>query len=81
MNVVIVILMIILAVIAFFILSYWGAAIVLVLGIAFAVYTAVARKQDRSVATIERGARREPTGVPRSGSGDAETANQRVGQE
>jgi len=81
MNIVIVVLTVVLAAIAFLILSYWGAAIVLVLGIAFAIYAAVARGQDRSVATIERGARREPTGVPRSGSADAETANERVGQD
>jgi uncharacterized membrane protein YgcG len=70
-----------LAVVAFFVLSWWGGAVVLIAGILFAVYVSVARSQDRSVGTVETGARREPTGVPRSGSSGAETANERVGQD
>ena len=70
-----------LAVVAFLVFAWWGGVIVLVAGVLFALYVAVARSQDRSVGTIETGARREPTGVPRSGSSGAETANQRVGQD
>jgi hypothetical protein len=70
-----------LAVVAFLVLSWWGGVIVLVAGVLFALYVAGARSQDRSVGTVETGARREPTGVPRSGSAGAETANKRVGQE
>jgi hypothetical protein len=66
-----------LAVVAFFILSWWGGAIVLVLGLAFALYIAAARKENPNVGTIQQ-ARREPTGVPRAASADAETANERV---
>jgi membrane protein required for beta-lactamase induction len=67
-----------LAVIAFWIASWWGGVIVLVLGVLAAMYIAGARSQDRSVGAVETGARREPTGRPRSGSAGAETANERV---
>jgi hypothetical protein len=70
-----------LAVFAFFVLSWWGGVIVLVGGVILAMYLAAARSQDRSVGTVETGARREPTGVPRSSSAGAETANERVGQD
>jgi hypothetical protein len=70
-----------LAVVAFFVLAWWGGVILLLAGAFLALYIAGARTQDRSVGTVETGARREPTGVPRSGSAGAETANQRVGQD
>jgi hypothetical protein len=70
-----------LAVVAFFVLSWWGGVIVLVGGALLAMYIIGARQQDRSVGTVETGSGREPTGVPRSGSAGAETANQRVGQD
>ena len=75
---VVVIAVIALAAVAFAVLSWWGGVIVLVAGILLAMYIAGARSQDRSVGTVETGARREPTGRPRSGSAGAETANERV---
>jgi hypothetical protein len=70
----------VLAVMAFLLLAWWGGAIVLVLGVAFVLYLAAARRENPSVGTIETG-RREPTGRTRSGSAGAETANERVGQD
>ena len=68
-------------VVLFLVTSWWGGVIALVLGIGFLVYTAGARRNDRSVATIERGRRTEPTGEVRSGSSGVTTSNQRQGQE
>jgi heme O synthase-like polyprenyltransferase len=68
-------------VVLFLLTSWWGGAIALVAGLLFLVYAAAARRNDRSVATIERGRRTEPTGQVRSGSAGVETSNQRQGQE
>jgi uncharacterized protein (DUF58 family) len=70
----------VLAALAFFLLTWWGAAIVLVLGVMLVLYLGAARQENPSVGTVETG-RREPTGTPRSASGGVETANQRTGQE
>ena len=74
-------LVLLVVVIAAIVASYWGGLIALVLGVAFILYAARARQGDRSVGTIERGRRQEPTGTVRSGSAGVETANQRQGQE
>jgi heme O synthase-like polyprenyltransferase len=68
-------------VVLFLVTSWWGGVIGLVAGVAFLVYAAAARRNDRSVATIERGRRQEPTGNVRTGSAGVETSNQRQGQE
>ena len=68
-------------VVLFLVTSWWGGIIALVLGALFLVYAAGARRNDRSVATIERGRRTEPTGNVRTGSAGVETSNQRQGQE
>jgi heme O synthase-like polyprenyltransferase len=68
-------------VVLFLVTSWWGGIIALVLGALFLVYAAGARRNDRSVATIERGRRTEPTGKVRTGSAGVETSNQRQGQE
>jgi predicted secreted protein len=70
----------VLAALAFLLLTWWGAAIVLVLGAILVLYVSAARKGDLSVGTVESGPR-EPTGTTRSATGGVETANQRVGQE
>ena len=70
-----------LAVLASFIIAWWGGPILVLLGIGLLLYLSAARKQDRTVGTVETGRRREPTGTVRSGSADVETANQRQGQE
>ena len=70
-----------LAILAFFILAWWGLPIALVLGVLAAIYIAQSRKSAGPRAgTIETGRRQEPTGMPRKSSGGAETANERVGQ-
>jgi hypothetical protein len=70
-----------LAILAFFILAWWGLPIAAVLGLVAGLYIAQSRKTaGPDAGTIERGRRREPTGVPRKSSGGAETANERVGQ-
>jgi hypothetical protein len=71
----------ILAVLAGILLTWWGGLIVLIAGILFLFYLASARKSDPSVGTIERGRRQEPTGQVRSGSPGVTTSNQRQGQE
>jgi hypothetical protein len=68
-------------IVLFFVASWWGGIIGLVVLGALLLYIAVARKENPDVGTIERGRRREPTGTVRSGSSGAETANQRQGQE
>jgi hypothetical protein len=67
-------------IILFLVASWWGGIIALVVLGGLMLYIAVARRQDPSVGTIERGRRREPTGRVRSATG-AETANRRQGQE
>ena len=81
MTYVIGLIVLLLAVIAGILLTWWGGLIVLVAGILFLFYLASARKTDPSVGTIERGRRTEPTGQVRSGSAGVETSNQRQGQE
>jgi hypothetical protein len=74
-------LVVILVAVLFLVASYWGGAIGLVVGILALLYFASARKSDKSVGTIERGRRTEPTGQVRSGSSGVTTSNQRQGQE
>jgi membrane protein implicated in regulation of membrane protease activity len=74
-------LVLVLAVAAGILLTWWGGLVVLIAGVLFLVYLASARKSDPSVGTIERGRRTEPTGQVRSGSAGVETSNQRQGQE
>jgi uncharacterized protein (DUF58 family) len=74
-------LIVIVVAILFFVTSFWGGAIGLVLGILLILYLVSARKTDPSVGTIERGRRQEPTGTVRSGSPGVTTSNQRQGQE
>jgi hypothetical protein len=72
---------VVLAVVAAFVLTMWGGAIVLVIGLAVVAYLTIARRENPDVGTIETGGRREPTGVPRARTSDADTANRRVGQD
>jgi len=67
-------------IVSLFVLAWWGLPILVVAGLLAALHIAGSRKSAGPEAgTIERG-RREPTGAPRKASGDAETANERVGQ-
>jgi hypothetical protein len=70
-----------LAVVAFFVLAWWGLPFLLVAAVLYGVYVLNSRKKggDPTAGTIERG-RKEPTGTIRKAHGDAETANERVGQ-
>jgi hypothetical protein len=68
-------------IVLFLVATWWGGILALVVLGALFLYILVARRQDPSVGTIERGRRREPTGTVRTGSSGAETANQRQGQE
>jgi hypothetical protein len=70
-----------LAIVALLIGIWWGAVILVLAAIGFFAYVTLARKSGEPVGAIERGRRREPTGVPRSSSAGAETANERVGQD
>jgi hypothetical protein len=67
--------------IVFLVATWWGGIIALIVLGALMLYIAVARRENPSVGTIERGRRREPSGRVRSGGAGAETANQRQGQE
>jgi hypothetical protein len=70
-----------LAILAFFVLAWWGLPIAAVLGLLAALYIAQSRKSaGPGAGTIETGRRQEPSGMPRKSSGGAETANERVGQ-
>ncbi len=60
--------------------SIWGLPVVLLTVLVIAGYFAAARKEGSSVATIERAKVKEPSGMPRSASGGAQTANERQGQ-
>ncbi|CAA9470759.1 MAG: hypothetical protein AVDCRST_MAG30-89 [uncultured Solirubrobacteraceae bacterium] len=64
--------------VAFF--SVWGLPVVLLSVLVIAGYLAVARKEGAPVVSMERAKPKEPTGMPRSAGGGAETANQRQGQ-
>jgi hypothetical protein len=68
-----------LSVIALLVFSLWGLPFVVLAVAALLTYVVVARRQDGSVATIERGKATEPTGRPRKASGGAGTANERIG--
>ncbi len=58
----------------------WGMPFSLIIGAILIAYVLSARKSGQPVATVERGRRQEPTGMPRKASSGAETANERVGQ-
>jgi hypothetical protein len=69
-----------LGIVALFVLAWWGLPILAVAGVLLLIHVMSSRQSEGPRAgTIERG-RTEPTGTPRKGSGDAETANERVGQ-
>ena len=70
----------ILGVIAVTLFGIWGFPFTLVIAALFLGYIVSARRRHGSVATIERGRRQEPTGMPRKSPGGADTANERVGQ-
>jgi hypothetical protein len=66
--------------VAFFVLAWWGLPFLAVAAVLFGLYVMRSRKTAGPTAgTIERG-RKEPTGTVRKAHGDAETANERVGQ-
>jgi hypothetical protein len=70
-----------LGVVAFFVLAWWGLPILVVAAVLALIHIMSTRKTaGPDAGTIERGRRTEPTGTPRKASGDAETANERVGQ-
>ena len=58
----------------------WGMPFSLVIGAVVIAYVLSARKSGQPVATVERGRRQEPTGMPRKSTSGVETANERVGQ-
>lgn len=60
--------------------SVWGAPVVLLIVLGVVAYLTLGRKGDKSLGTIERSKRHEPTGRPRAASGSADTANRRQGQ-
>ncbi len=66
--------------IAVTVFGIWGMPFSLVIGAVLIAYLLSARKHGESVATVERGRRQEPTGMPRKASSGTETANERVGQ-
>jgi hypothetical protein len=72
---------VVLAAVAFAVLSWWGGAIVLVGGILLAFYLAAARKENPEVGTVETGVKHDPGRTTSAQRGGAETANERVGQE
>jgi hypothetical protein len=72
---------VIIGVVTVVLFGVWGFPFTLVIGALILGYIFTARKRDGSVATVERGGRPEPTGVPRKSPGGVETANQRQGQE
>jgi hypothetical protein len=70
-----------LGVVALFILAWWGLPILAVAAVLALIHIMSSRRsRGPRAGTIERGRRTEPTGTPRKASGDAETANERVGQ-
>jgi hypothetical protein len=74
-----IVLAVVLSVGALLLFSIWGLPVVLLTILVIGGYLLIARRGDSSVGTIER-AKHEPTGVPRKARGDADTANERVGQ-
>ena len=70
----------VISVIAVITFSIWGLPFVLITVGLIVMYVAGSRNRDDSVVEVERNARRKPTGIPRSASGGADTANERVGQ-
>ena len=71
---------IILGIIAVAVFSIWGIPFVVLLLVILGTYLVLGRQKDGSVGRLEHTKPREPTGIPRKGHGDAQTANERVGQ-
>ncbi len=75
-------------VIAFAVLTFIAVTVFGIWGMPFSIFIAAiligyvisARRSGQPVATVERGRKQEPTGMPRKASSGAETANERVGQ-
>ena len=71
----------VLGLISLLVLAWWGLPILAIAALLAVVHVMSSRKAaGPDAGTIERGRRAEPTGTPRKASGDAESANQRVGQ-
>jgi Flp pilus assembly protein TadB len=64
------------AVILFVLIPIWGGLVFVVVGGVLLALVFAARARDTKVTR----SRTDPTGTPRSARGNAETANQRVGQ-
>jgi len=70
-----------LGVISLFVLAWWGLPFLAIAAVLALIHVMASRKSaGPDAGTIERGRRAEPTGTPRKATGDADTANERVGQ-
>ena len=68
-------------IVAFFVLAWWGLPFLAIAGVLALIHVTASRQSEGpNAGAIERGRRQEPTGMPRKATGDAETANERVGQ-
>jgi uncharacterized protein (DUF58 family) len=72
--------LVVLGILAVAIFSIWGIPFVVLLLAILAGYLIAARRKDASVGRLEHAKPKEPTGIPRKGSGDTQTSNERVGQ-
>jgi hypothetical protein len=72
--------LIVLGIIATAVLSIWGIPFVVLFAAILAGYLLAARRKDPTVGRLEHAKPKEPTGIPRKGTGDAQTSNERVGQ-
>jgi hypothetical protein len=72
--------LIVLGLIATAVFSIWGIPFVVLFLAVLGAYIVSARRKDPSVGRLEHVKPKEPTGVPRKASGDAQTSNERVGQ-
>jgi uncharacterized protein (DUF58 family) len=72
--------LIVLGLIATAVLTIWGIPFVILFAVILAAYLIAARRKDPSVGRLEHSKPKEPTGIPRKGTGDAQTSNERVGQ-
>jgi hypothetical protein len=69
----------ILGILSLFLVAWIGIPLLLAAAALVVIHVVAARKADPQSWTVER-TPNEPTGTPRSSSGGAETANERVGQ-
>jgi hypothetical protein len=72
--------LIVLGLLATAVFSIWGIPFVVLFIAILGGYLIAARRKDPSVGRLEHAKPKEPTGIPRKGSGDAQTSNERVGQ-